>query len=27
MTKTYVQVIVIEAAIIAALWWIGRVFS
>jgi len=27
VTKTYVQVIVLEAAIIAALWWIGRVFS
>jgi len=27
MTRTYVQVIVVEAAVIAALWWIGRLFS
>ena len=27
MTATYVQVIVLEAAIIAALWFFGRIFS
>jgi len=27
MTRTYVQVMVIEAAVIAVLWWIGRVLS
>ena len=27
MTKTYVGVIVVEAAIIVALWLIGRTFS
>jgi hypothetical protein len=27
MTTNYVAVIVIEAVIIAALWWFGHVFS
>jgi len=27
MTTNYVAVIVIEAAVIAALWWFGHVFS
>jgi len=27
MTRTYVQVVLIEAAVIAVLWWIGRVLS
>jgi len=27
VTKTYVQVIALEAAVIAALWWLGRAFS
>ncbi len=27
MVKNYVAVIVIEAAIIVALWWFGNVFS
>jgi hypothetical protein len=26
MTSTYVQVLVLEAVIIAALWWFGRLF-
>jgi hypothetical protein len=27
MTTAYVGVLVFEAAIIAALWWFGRIFS
>jgi hypothetical protein len=27
MTKNYVAVIALEAIIIAALWWVGRLFS
>jgi hypothetical protein len=27
MTTTYTQVLVVEAAIILALWWFGRTFS
>jgi len=27
VTKTYVQVIALEAAVIVALWWLGRAFS
>ena len=27
MTKTYVAVLVFEAAIVTALWWFGRIFS
>jgi len=27
LTGTYVKVLVLEAAIITALWWIGRLFS
>src|SRR5262249_45660762 len=27
VTRTYVQVIVLQAAVIAVLWWLGRVFS
>jgi hypothetical protein len=27
LVGTYVKVLVLEAAIITALWWIGRVFS
>jgi hypothetical protein len=27
MNRTYIQVAVIEAAVVAALWWLGRLFS
>jgi hypothetical protein len=27
MTRSYIAVLVIEAAIIFALWWFGRAFS
>jgi len=27
VTRTYVQVVLIEAAVIVALWWLGRAFS
>jgi hypothetical protein len=27
LTSTYVKVLVLEAVIITALWWIGRLFS
>jgi hypothetical protein len=27
MTAIYVQVLLVEAAIIVALWWFGRIFS
>jgi len=27
MTRTYVQVVLVEAAVIAALWFLGRLFS
>jgi len=27
VTRTYVHVLVIEAGVIVALWWLGRLFS
>jgi hypothetical protein len=27
MTATYIGVVIVEAAVIVALWWFGRMFS
>jgi len=27
VTRTYVHVVIVEAIVIAALWWLGHVFS
>jgi hypothetical protein len=27
MTATYIGVVIVEAALIVALWWFGRMFS